>query len=363
METTQLRELITAPGAFASVYLDASHDTEDAEHAMQLRWQEIRAELDEQGADGPTVQELENAVLAGAKPVGRIGRALIASAGRVLLDTWLPVPPATPIVRWSSLPYLLPLAAQNVPPVPYVVVIMDRIGADLRGYAASGELATRATVDGADHPVHKVAGTGWSHLKMQHRVENTARNNAAEVADAVAHMVDELQAQLVVIAAEVQARTDLREALPKRVLEIAVDTQTGGRADGIDEAALEAEVRLIVEDYARAAQQTWVDKFAAELARDSGLAVQGLEAVTAALREARAEALVLTDQLAADRPLWTTDGLAQVAVSAQGLVEDEAVQQRADEALPAAASVSGASVVVPDGRLELADGVGALLRY
>jgi len=52
-----------------------------------------------------------------------------------------------------------------------------------------------------------------------------------------------------------------------------------------------------------------------------------------------------------------------VAVSAKGLIEDEAVQQRADEALPAAASVSGAGVIVPDGHLELTDGVGALLRY
>jgi len=65
METTQLRDLITAPGAFASVYFDASHDTEDAEHTTQLRWQEIRAGLEDQGADQATVQELEQAVLAG----------------------------------------------------------------------------------------------------------------------------------------------------------------------------------------------------------------------------------------------------------------------------------------------------------
>jgi len=363
METTELRELITAPGRFATVYFDASHNTEDAEHTTQLRWQEIRAGLNDQGADRSTVRELEQAVLAGAKPVGKVGQALIASAGRVLLDTWLPVPPATPVVRWSSLPYLLPLAAQNVPPVAYVVVIMDRIGADLRGYSNHGELAEKATVDGSDHPIHKVSGTGWSHLKMQHRVENTARDNAAEVVDVLSHMADELRAQLIVIAAEVQARAELREALPKRLLEIAVDTETGGRAGGTDEAALEAEVRLIVEDYARAAQQTWVDRFAAELARDSGLAVQGLEAVTAALREARAETVILTNELAADRPLWTAGGLEQVAVEADGLVEDDAVQQRADEVLPAAASVSGASVVVPHGYLELADGVGALLRY
>src|SRR5438445_1294987 len=267
METTELRDLIIAPGNFATVYLDASHDTEDAAHALRLRWQEARDELERQGVDEPTVHQLEQTVIDGAKPVGPAGRALIASAGRVLLDTWLPVPPATPVVRYSSLPYLLPLAGQHVPVVPYVVVIMDRIGGDLRGYGAHGELAGKVTVDGEDHPVHKVAGTGWTHLKMQHRVENTAHHNAAEIADAVSHMADELQAQLIVVAAEVQARAELRQALPKRHREIAVDTRTGGRAEGIDEAALEAEVRVIVEDYARAAQQTWVDKFAAELNR------------------------------------------------------------------------------------------------
>jgi hypothetical protein len=363
METTELRDLVIAPGEFASVYLDASHDTEDAERALRLRWQQVRTELADQGADDATVRRLEEAVVDGAKPVGTAGRALIASAGRVLLDSWLPVPPATPIVRYSSLPYLLPLAGQYVPAVPHVVVIMDRIGADLRGYGPRGELAEKVSVDGQDHPVHKVAGAGWTHLKMQHRVENTAHHNAAEVAAAVARLADELGAQLIVIAAEVQARTELREALPKRLREIAVDTRTGGRAEGIDEAALEAEVRLIVEDYARAAQQTWVDRFAAELDRDSGLAVQGLDAVTAALREARADTVIVTDELPADRPLWTSAELAQVATQADGVAEGAAVARRADEALPAAASASGANLVVPDGHLDLADGVGALLRY
>ncbi|MEV6612176.1 hypothetical protein [Kutzneria sp. NPDC051319] len=332
MQTTELRELVTAPGDFASVYFDASHDTEDSDHATQLRWQEIRAALDGQGADRSTVEELEQAILTGAKPVGSAGRALIASAGRVLLDTWLAVPPTTPVVRWSSLPYLLPLAAQNVPPVAYVVVIMDQVGADLRGYSARGELAGRATVDGP-----------------------------AEVVDALSHLADELRAQLIVIAAEAKARAELRERLPERLLEIAVDTRPGAQAEGIDEAALETEVRLIAEDYARAAQQTWVDRFAAELARDSGLAVQGLEAVTAALREARVETVVVTDELAGDRALWTAGGLEQVAVQAEGPVDT--MRRRADEALPAAAAVSGAGLVMSGRHLELIDGVGALLRY
>ena len=122
-------------------------------------------------------------------------------------------------------------------------------------------------------------------------------------------------------------------------------------------------MRLIVEDYARAAEQTWIDMFAAELARDSGLAVEGLDAVTAALREARADTVFVTDDLPADRPLWTDRGLDQVATEPAGLLGEVRISRRADEAVPAAASVSGANVVVPAGHLELADGVGALLRY
>ena len=148
MQTTELRDLFTAPGDFATVYLDASHDTEDADRALRLRWQQARAGLEEQGADRPTVDFLEEAVVDGARPVGTAGRALVASAGRVLLDAWLQVPPATPVVRYSSLPYLLPLAAQSVPAVPYLVVIMDRIGANVRGYSSHGELAGKVTVGG-----------------------------------------------------------------------------------------------------------------------------------------------------------------------------------------------------------------------
>ncbi|GAA3440552.1 hypothetical protein [Kutzneria kofuensis] len=68
--------------------------------------------------------------------------------------------------------------------------------------------------------------------------------------------------------------------------------------------------------------------------------------------------MVLTDKLPADGSCGPTGGLEQVATKADGLVEGDAVKQRADEVLPAAASVSGANLVVPDGYVELADGVG-----
>ncbi|GAA3440549.1 hypothetical protein GCM10018954_101730 [Kutzneria kofuensis] len=150
--------------------------------------------------------------------------------------------------------------------------------------------------------------------------------------------------------------------MPKRHREILVETRTGGRADGVDEAALEAEVRLIVEDYAgRRSRRGWTGSrpnWAGQ--RVGGAGTGGRDRRAAG---SPAETVVLTDKLPADRQLWTTGGLEQVATKADGLVEGDAVKQRADEVLPAAASVSGANLVVPDGYVELADGVGALLRY
>ena len=46
METTELRDLITAPGEFASVYFDASHDTDGTEGPREPR----------AGGQGPNIQ-------------------------------------------------------------------------------------------------------------------------------------------------------------------------------------------------------------------------------------------------------------------------------------------------------------------
>lgn len=366
MDMSDYRELATSPGTFASVYLDASHNTEDAEHALQLRVMGVHEELTSLGADEATVTAVRDAALTGPKPVGRAGRALIVSARRVLVDRVLPQPPATPIVRFSSTPYLLPLIAQAMPPVPYVVVLVDRLGADLRGYVSQGELATTVRVLGHDHPIHKVGGTGWTHLKMQHRVENTAKHNAQEVADAVAALTDELHAELIVIAGEVQARTELRDALPRRCQKIAVTVLTGGRADGVDETALEAEVRQVVADFAAAIEEQEVDRFVKELSSDRGVAVQGLPEVVAALRESRADTVFMVESLLPEQPVWTGAEPGQLATEESDLTGTGTVavsRSRVDEALPLVAARIGAKVVVPAGHVELTDGVGTLLRY
>ena len=191
MDLTWLRELAHAPGPFASVYLDASHDTPDAGHEIALRWRELRAELSDQGADQATLSALDAAVERAEPAEGRVGRVQVAARGEVLLDHSLPDPPDRTRARFGPLPDLLPMLVALPEPVSAVVVVADRNGADIHAPGGREE-----HVEVAPHPVHKVRGGGWKHLKMQHRVEETWKQTAAEIADAVHREVSRVSTEL-----------------------------------------------------------------------------------------------------------------------------------------------------------------------
>ena len=70
MDADRFRRLLTAKGPFASVYFEDTHDTEDAEAQLDLKWRGVREELVEQGADESVVAAIEDAVRESA-PAGR----------------------------------------------------------------------------------------------------------------------------------------------------------------------------------------------------------------------------------------------------------------------------------------------------
>ncbi|MGM1062108.1 baeRF2 domain-containing protein [Saccharothrix sp. Mg75] len=363
---SSLGELVRERGPFASVYLDASHDTEDAAKAVELRWRGVRDDLARQGADEATLDALEAVAL--TPVVGKAGRALIAAHGAVLLDRVMPRPPATTTARWSDLPHVLPLAASLGTSVPHVVVLADRKGADVHGYdgqvGRQGEVAAEE-VRGEEHPVHKVRGGGWSHLRMQHSVEENAKRNAALVAEAVDKLVGELGAGLLVLGGETQARAAVRDELTTRCREVLVEVEGASLADGSDDEAFDSAVRALVAEHQFNRDNELVERFATESGRDGGLAVQGLEPVVEALREANVAALLVADPALGDRTLWTGDDPALVALrksELSGLGVERVEEHRADEVLPNAAAATGAQVLVTD-RASLFEGVGAILRH
>lgn len=363
MDTGVLRDLLSYDGPFASVFFDASHDTEDADKELELRWRAIREQLVAAGTPERTVAALDEVVHAGS-PAGRAGRFLIGVGEAVPVDEYLPEPPAQPVVRVSSLPYIVPLAAAHARGVPHVVVLVDKIGAELRAVGADGVVLAEQTVEGSEHPVHKVRGAGWAHHSVQQHAEETVKHNIARVAEQTAHLVRETAARLLVIVGDVEPESMLRKAIPPACAQIAESVRTGRPHDPAGRHALEAEIEKLVERHWEAEHAELVERFAIELGREEGLAVQGLRATTAALREANVATLMISDPALGDRTVWTASQPNLVAVDQSDLhavgVSGRA-QVRADEALPAAAISVGAAVLA-NGQ-QLTDGVGAVLRH
>ncbi|WP_329048028.1 Vms1/Ankzf1 family peptidyl-tRNA hydrolase [Amycolatopsis sp. NBC_01488] len=362
MDTATLRDLTADDGPFASVHFDFSHDTEDAAKQLELRLKEIEASLSDQRADPATIEAVLRAVRASEPPVGKAGRSIIAAHGSVLLDRRLAAPPPSQVVRFSALPYLLPLATHAEENPKYVLVVVDRVGAEITEYADGGPRTE--TVEGENHPVHKVRGGGTAHHNLQNSAEETARRNLVDVADHVAKAVERSGAHLVVLAGEKQARTALHETLPEAVRRIATEVDAGSRADGSSREGLDRQVHELLTGRRLAALDDLAERFRAGSGREGGLAVTGLEAVTSALAEANVETLLVGSP--GDTTVFGGPDPAQVAVGKAGLQAlgvAEPEQRRADEAIPFAAVATGAQVAVLDERVDLWEGFGAILRH
>lgn len=367
MDLQWLRRIARTEGPFATVYLDASHNTPDAPQQIELSWRRARADLVDAGADDLTLTALDTTMdeVAAAvdRPPGPVGKVLVAAGGSVLLNEWLPRPPEQPAAHWAHAPHLLPALSQFPEPVTAVVAVVDSGGARLY----TGGHAERH--DTGRYPLHQVRGGGLAHLKMRHRVEENERASAADVAHAIGEAVSATHADLVVLAGETQSRSRVHRALDRATAPITEEVDAGGLAPGTDNDRLDHEVAAVVDEKTEAMRRAEAERYASIAGADDGDgggAVDGLEAVVEALRAARVGALYLDierppsarmwigpdpDQLAAHRDLLTSLGL-----PANGPVD------AADALLRAAAGTGAAFYPVAGGASELTDGVGAILR-
>lgn len=364
MNLTALRATLDHRGPFASVHLDATHDTEDAAKLAELRWRAVRQQLTTQDAPEATIGALDEA-LGLPPPAGRAGRLLVAAGDEVLVDEYLPAPPARPMVRVSPLPYLLPLADWNQRGVPHVVVTVDRTGAELRAVDDEGA-AREEDVTGREHPVHKVRGGGLAHRNVQRYTEETVRRNIDEVAGETARLVREVGARLLVLAGDTESRSRLKAELPQSCQQIAVEVEHS-RPSGPGDDPVSDDLAEQLARCRRAERDGVLRRF--RTAAGHGLAVRGLRDTTAALRESNVEVLLVDARAVADATVWTGTDPTTIGVDRADLHRlgvSERLHARADEALPAAALASGADLLAAaDGEesLELPHGVGALLRH
>ena len=370
MDVRFLESVFAAPAPYATVCADVTHTSENAGPELELRVRGIAERLTGQGAPADVVEAVRSRLLEGndGGEAGTLrGRALVvASDGSVVLDQALVGAPLREVAEWSPQPDLMPVLRQLPGRVPHVVVLTDRVGADITYVGAPGQVdedKEEKAVEGEDFQIRKVRVGGWAHHRFQHNVENKWVHNADAVAAQVASMARRLSPRFVLVAGDVRARQILTDRADDAWKDLVVSMDEGGRAAGADREPVDRRAaELVAEHEAREIAQT-VEQV--EAAAAHGLSVTGTEQVVEALRKGQVETLVLADEqedgtlLVGRSPIEL--GVNQHDMDALG-VHGEAVP--ADRALLAAAVASSAGVVVLP-RAAMPDGasVAAVLRY
>lgn len=366
MNVSFLEPALAASGPFATVCADVTHITESADTELDLRVRAIAEDLAGQGAPEAVVDAVRGRLLEG-NDGGRAGtvrgRAVVVAAdGSVVLDEVLAAAPGQQLVSWSPQADLLAVLRQRAGRVPHVVVIADRIGADIVVVGDSGQ-ADETQVEGDSFHMRKVKVGGWAHNTYMHTAENQWEENLGRVADEVDRLVSRIEAEFVLVAGDVRARQLFSDKAAPAWADIVVSMDEGGRAAGATREPVDLRAaELVAEHGARLIAETG-EKI--EAAGAHGLSVTGLDRVVEAVRKGQVETLVLADDpdeetlLVGGSPLEL--GVKQQDMDALG-THGTAVP--ADRALLHAAVATAADVVLLP-RAAMPDGapVAAVLRY
>jgi hypothetical protein len=364
-EVGDLRDLVTRPGPFLTVYLPFEPATEALAEEVRLRWEARRRALAAAGAPDPALDAVGDA-LAGAHR-GAAGLAVVATEGGTVLVERLASPPDE-AAAWELVPALRPLVARRERHVPHVVALVDRAGADLRADTGHGELSV--VVSGDDEPIRKVAPGGWSQRRFQQRAEDSWLHNMAEVAAELTALADRARARVVAVGGDERALGYLLDALPARLQDRVHRIGVTRAPDGSSE-RLGGEVAAELDASWRARVDAALALHAEELGQ-SDRATAGAGRTLEALRAARVALLLVSERAgdAEDRRAWTGTTRDQVATTPGDLVDPEAATSvPLLDAAVAAALASGADMMIvpaaaggePPGGLR--DGLGALLRW
>jgi hypothetical protein len=366
-----LNEVVTHEGPVASVHADVTRSDPQGGHTEALHRRGSLAVLREQGAPETVLDVVADRLTAGTGQGGDQGRHLVvAEDGEVLLDLLVAHRPDRDEASWGAVPSLLPLLRALDGGVAHLLVRADRVGADVVVVDSLGRQVVADDVEGGHDVLTKVRGGGWSHRRMQSRVDDSWERNADAVVDTVRRLVERHHPEVVLLTGDPHACGLVRNGLADDLGDRLRWVRAGGRADGVDAEAEQAEVDEILREVRLRRMGTHVAELEQGLGQDA-LGVVGLPAVVTAVQRAAVERLLLDTAVLPpgdDSPqLWTsTEG------TVVGTSEGEVLGQGATSAVPGPArDVLVRAVAAQSGRLELVDGVtgvleqgvGAVLRF
>jgi hypothetical protein len=374
MDLHWLKPLLGRPSPFTTVYLDVTRAGATGDAEALDRWKAVRRSLERDGAPAGVLDEIADLVSRPTGVRGPHGRVIVADAQAVVVDRVLAEPPAQSHAVFGPAPALLPAVRAADETVTYLLVEVDRNGADLT-WAAGGTVRTEGgpeteTVDGGHDDVHKTREGGLDR-RSQTRAEDSWERNAEAVAAVLDKRVAERGPDVVLVTGDVRAVALVCEEVGQHTRELVVEVPGGGRGEGVRRDAFEAKVTETLAAFREKRRQAVLDRFREAQGRGGG-AVTTLDDVIEVLRRGQVSELVLhIDALTsglADRTLWVGPEPLQVATSAADLssigVTGEAREMDANVALVRAALGQDAGLTfADDGAVDLVDGIGAVLRW
>ena len=368
MDVTFLGSVTDHPGPFATVCADVTHITENADTELDLRVRALADRLTEQGTPEPVVEAVRSRLLEGndGGEAGTYrGRAVVAGPdGTVLFDAPLAAAPRTETAEWSSMPDLVTVLAALPGRIPHVVIVADRVGADITVATAPGLPTLEKSIEGDTHLMRKVQVGGWAHHRYQHTAENVWIHNMQQVIDEIDALVGGSGARFVLLAGDIRARQIFSDRATPKIQAVLVDMNEGGRAEGADRSVIDQRVEELVAENDAAEQTEVIEQIASASAH--GLAVTGTALVVEALRKAQVETLVLAEE-PDDEQLYVGATPLELGVSSEDMAAlgvTDAAQVPAERALLRAAVGSNAGVVVvPRSAMPGDVPVAAVLRF
>jgi hypothetical protein len=368
MDVTFLGSVTDHPGPFATVCADVTHTTENADTELDLRVRALADQLTEQGAPEDVVEAVRTRLLEGNEggEAGTYrGRAVVVGPdGTVLFDAPLADSPRTETAEWSPMPDLVTVLRALPGRIPHVVIVADRVGADITVATAPGLPTLEKSIEGETHLMRKVQVGGWAHHRYQHTAENVWIHNMQQVIDEIDTLVEKSGARFVLLAGDIRARQIFTDRATPKIKAVLVDMNEGGRAEGADRSVIDQRVEELVAENDAAEQATVVEQINAASAH--GLALTGTALVVEAFRKAQVETLVLAED-GDDEQLFVGTSPLEIGVSAEDMAAlgvTDAAQVPAERALLRAAVGSNAGVVVvPRAAMPGDIPVAAVLRY
>jgi hypothetical protein len=297
MQLSRLRPVYDDQGPFATVYLESRSPAEDAPTQTRLRWQDLRKQLDDEGADTAALDAVESALV--GEKAGEIqadGRVLVANRGGLILDVpWDAVLGMGDTACWTAAPELGAYVREKARSVRLLVAVAEHQGAVVRQELANSEHTDQGPSEtfkkASWHRIHKPRAQGFAHARIQRSVDESIEYNARAIVDHLSQVAATFDPDVLVLAGEVQTRKAIRDVLPTDLAKLCTEGERGGTDDEAAEEALGEELERIAAEHSERRAEEQRNQF--EEAKAHGLACEGRKTVAQAAELGAVDTLLL----------------------------------------------------------------------